>query len=108
MTRLDSPFVDPTGVAIYEYSLNIEPFFSAEADTPYWLSVFNDTPDGSEWFWATSDAFSGDAYSRVGDGGRWLKNDVELAFSAGAIPEPSAGLVFGIGCLIVGGVSRRR
>ena len=115
--RTDTGDDDPFDLDIYEYRVDIDPLM-LDADTTYWMSVFNDAvPNGGDpWFWATSDASSGtgNAAFTDGDGNAWLleHRDWELAFGLGGddlptIPEPSAALVFGIGCLVVGGKVRR-
>jgi len=97
---------------IYQYTLEIagEPLL---ADTPYWLSIQNDTTSsGGNWFWATT-AGAGNAAATAGDGNLWFRdlNRFALAFNVSGsspIPEPSAALVFGMGWIVVSGAIRRR
>jgi hypothetical protein len=115
ISGVDTGINDSIGHDVYEFSVAIAPI-SLTAGTTYWLSIVNDTCVSGVfgcWGWFASD--SGSQASRSSDDTYWSESaQVDLAFrltsamsAMGAVPEPGAAQVFGIGCVIVGAATRR-
>ena len=94
---------------IFEYSAFVAPI-TLTPGVQYWLSVVNNTVgDDDSWFWATSNALTGNAHQRLGNG-VWNDQDVELAFSltddaSAPVPEPATLSLVGVG--LAGAAGRR-
>jgi hypothetical protein len=92
---------------VYEYTATVAPV-ALSPNTPYWLSIVNDTSVDSDdgWYWATSSWLVGNGLIRNwGDGTAWrsiiTRDGAEEAFQLtsgdAATPEPSSLILFGIG-----------
>ena len=95
-----------SGQQIFEYWIEPGNLVELEADTPYWIAIFNETP-GGEWVWAQS-ADTGNAsinFDPLLNPSAWQELDTlgvpsEMAFNltGRSIPEPG----IAIGLLLVG------
>lgn len=109
----------PTGALVadfvpaFEYRVAVDETVLAPGQ--YYLSIVNDTEGSDEnWFWATSDAVSGNHRIRTSIGGAWMSTasfpePTELAFAlsdSAEVPLP-ASLLLLLSGLAVGAVTAR-
>jgi hypothetical protein len=109
------PIADPgrTEMApFFSYSVDVAPIPLAP-NTPFWLSIFNDTPGGIEdsWFWGAE--FSPDpdnSVVRTDQTSMWspLEFDARLDFQLTGVPLPAALPLLVVGLLTLFGLSWRR
>ncbi|MBK7926290.1 MAG: PEP-CTERM sorting domain-containing protein [Bryobacterales bacterium] len=96
----------PANLLLYTASLNSP--FSAVGGTQYWMSVFNGAADAS-WAWQSSSP-SGGLIRELGANSFGETVGVAFTLTDSAVPEPSTGLLLGLGMMLVAGRgwSRRR
>lgn len=75
--RTDSGLVDFFGDSVYQYSFDLPAPMSFAAETPFYLSVLNQTENG--WFWLTSSA-DGSSWFRQAEDEPWTPSAGDLAF----------------------------
>jgi len=77
---------------VYHYVYTLDKPFSAEADTTYWLSIFNRKPD-VVWWWLGSRELTGNGFWQMtADSFQWRISgwgSEDLSFQL-AVPEPAA------------------
>ncbi len=113
-TIVDTGMLDPYGVELYQFTLNI-PVFDAAAGVNYFFSA---SDSGSfNFVWENSDLTSGGFYSDNGAAGPWNNlagidpvraSQAFTLLNATGVPEPSTFLLFGPPLVLLGLVRRRR
>jgi hypothetical protein len=109
LTRTDTGMRDNGGLGteVFFYSADLTTPLAVNANTTYWLSILDNTPDN--WYWLADGP--GTHYFRVGDGVGWSlsANQVNFAFQlVNPIPEPASMTLLVIGAAGLIGYGRRR
>ena len=104
VTRTLTNLVDNLGDPIYAYQAGLASPAAVNGNTPYYLSVVNNTPPGGVWDWVGSGP--GTHWARPDDTSPWTVSSNSTAFSfellgtAGtAVPEPGTLLLLGCASL---------
>ncbi len=105
VNRTDSG-VNLGSLDVYEFSADIA--FAADANTVYWVSLFDDTTSdsGDDFFWNWNTNLSGNAAQTTTPLNRpWtnLGNRFDFRLRGAAVPEPASALVLtamGLGCVL--------
>ena len=91
------------GLTVYAYDFDLPSALSLSANTPYYISIFNNTAESFEgWFWATSNLGMGNSWSQTTLTAPWESDSSgsELAFQlTGNVPEPATISLLGLGLL---------
>ena len=88
---------------VYNYSTTLSTPFAADANTTYWLSIYN-TSSSALWGWQEA-AVSGDGAYQTGSGRTTNNLAFEISGSTTSVPEPSLPVLLGIGILSVIGLA---
>jgi hypothetical protein len=108
LTRADTGMKDfgGKGTEVYFYSADLGAPLTVGANTTYWLSILDNTPNN--WYWLADGP--GTHYFRTGDTGDWLQsvNGNNFAYQLStAVPEPSSLVLTGLGIAGLLGYARR-
>ncbi len=88
---------------VYNYSTTLSTPFAADANTKYWLSIYN-TSSSALWGWQEA-AVSGDGAFQTGSGPTSNNLAFEITGSTTSVPEPGLPILLGLGILSVIGLA---
>jgi len=102
----------PSGPSVYYSGALVSPF-SANADTTYWISIFNQASDAS-WLWLSADSAGNGSVQGLNPGPPWavspydpLPPDMSFGLIS-TVPLPPAVWLLGAGLAGLFGFARRR
>lgn len=86
------------GINIFSYSADLPSGVLLDSNTPYWLSIVNNTSGGAAWGWQRSSGPNSGAF-RFADGNPWnsaIGTSLAFDLTGRVVPEPTSIALFGL------------